>query len=593
MRTTNILFKLLVIIPLLFVLVTEYAPPVLALSGPQVKVLNENILYYNVEACSPAAQALVSSPSNTIDDQAAQQAAQQASTGSTKVGYGLYDSNGNLLASYNGTSANYGASITKSMLLVAYLKQVGSGTLSAQAKSELTNMIENSDNASANWVYSQLSNGPAAVKDVANSAGMSGFVFNDSSDPIYLLGQSQITANDFARFFAKINTYIPSSQRQFGLNLLANLSSADQNGLLQAGLPGTVYSKEGWKPEPAGTDGAPYVVNQAAQFTENGTTYGVGVTVSGTTDQSAGETIVKNVVSALAGSLGSNNSSPSSGSGSCCSSTTETGIATATSGSVSSGVGKGMSQSAQQKFQEIVVAAGNKFNVDPNFVASFYYTEMGRTGDSTNNADAASGTPVTGDGNWVEPAPPIGTGSPYVKNSVGYWPPYGLGDGSDGSFNTMAAYGQDGDGDGKIKPNDLADAAFTAANLLASDGAKVGANDAKLKSVAFLYNHTDTYAQSVMNTYNYLKSQGDQGVSGSVSSDCGSTPAAAPRIVPAPPATPRFFAKPNSIKASTICGVAGINHIVVSDKLVRKPASVANAASSSSTGNPGPVRDRL
>ncbi|HTB48526.1 MAG TPA: hypothetical protein VK712_00400, partial [Verrucomicrobiae bacterium] len=235
----------------------------------------------------------------TLNVQAAQQAAQEANTGNVKVGFALYDSTGNQLGKYNETSQNYGASITKSMLLVAYLKQVGSGSISSEAKSELTNMIENSDNASADWVYAHLNNGSSDVKAVASAAGMSGFHF-DTSDPVYVLGQSQITADDFAKFFSKIDTYMPSSQKDFGMNLLASLSSADQNGLLQAGLPGIVYSKEGWKPESSGL-GAPYVVNQAAQFASGGTTYGVAVTVGGTSDQSSGEAIVKNVVSALIG----------------------------------------------------------------------------------------------------------------------------------------------------------------------------------------------------------------------------------------------------------------------------------------------------
>jgi N-acetylmuramoyl-L-alanine amidase len=205
-------------------------------------------------------------------------------------------------------------------------------------------------------------------------------------------------------------------------------------------------------------------------------------------------------------------------SGGCCS-----GSGISANGSVSPQVGFGMSADAQEKFQQIVVAAGGKFDVDPNYVATFYYTEMGRTGDSTNNADAASGTPVTGDGKWVEPAPPEGQGDKYIQNSSGYWEPYGLGDGASGSFDTMAAYGKDGDGDGKIEPDNLADAAFTAANLLAQDGAKTGANQQKLHDVALLYNHAETYAQSVVNTYNYLTGKGGKDVSGSTGS-CDSAP---------------------------------------------------------------------
>ncbi len=256
-------------------------------------------------------QTVTSSNSNTdgtstantptgLDTNAAETAAQKASTNGTTVGYALYDAAGTNISSYNENAPNYGASITKAMLLVAYLKQIGGGTLSATAKTNLTAMIENSDNDAANWVYHQLSDPADAVAQVAKDAGMTSFNMN-TSDNIYILGQSTISASDFARLFAAINVLLPGAQQSFGLDLLSHLSSADQNGLLQSGLPGTVYSKEGWKPEPSGTRGAPYIVNQAAQFTLNGRTYGVAVTVGGTRDQASGEAIVKSVVSALIG----------------------------------------------------------------------------------------------------------------------------------------------------------------------------------------------------------------------------------------------------------------------------------------------------
>jgi hypothetical protein len=161
-------------------------------------------------------------------------------------------------------------------------------------------MIENSDNAASNWVYGQLSGGSGAVNKVASDAGMSGFKI-DTSDSTYVLGQSTITAGDFAKFFARIDTLLAGPQQSFGLGLLSHLSAADQTGLLQAGLPGTVYSKEGWKPESSGSRGAPYIVNQAAQFSLNGKAYGIAVTVGGTANQASGEAIVQSIAKALVG----------------------------------------------------------------------------------------------------------------------------------------------------------------------------------------------------------------------------------------------------------------------------------------------------
>jgi hypothetical protein len=241
---------------------------------------------------------LVSSESPSFNVSAAEKVAKGYSTGKTKVGLSLYNSNGTAIVNYNSTAANYGASITKSMILIAYLKQVGAGTLSATATTEMTSMIEISDNTSANWVYDHITNGPTAINAVAKSAGMTGFVFN-TSDPVYVLGQSKVTAKDFARFFANIDTKFSAAHKSFALEILSHTVKLDQNGLLKSGLPGTVYSKEGWKPENTGYEGAPYVVDQAAQFSEDGQKYGVAVTVAGTATETSGETIVQKVVSAL------------------------------------------------------------------------------------------------------------------------------------------------------------------------------------------------------------------------------------------------------------------------------------------------------
>src|ERR1035438_463246 len=95
-----------------------------ALSPAQQQVYSSGINYFDVSSCSGATSS--SSPSSssstfTPNNSAAQTIAQNASTGGTQVGYALYDSSGDQLANYNDTFENYGASITKSMILVAYL----------------------------------------------------------------------------------------------------------------------------------------------------------------------------------------------------------------------------------------------------------------------------------------------------------------------------------------------------------------------------------------------------------------------------------------------------------------------------------------
>jgi hypothetical protein len=157
-------------------------------------------------------------------------------------------------------------------------------------------MIEVSDNDAADWVYQHLSSPSEQVEEVASAAGMTGFHL-DLSDPVYVLGQSLVTAHDFARFFSGIQNLMPARYRSFGMGLLAHVEQ--RVGLLAAGLPGTVFSKEGWKPEDAGLLGAPYVVNQAAQFTCRGMRYGIAVTVGHAADEGSAEAVVQRIASSL------------------------------------------------------------------------------------------------------------------------------------------------------------------------------------------------------------------------------------------------------------------------------------------------------
>ncbi len=249
---------------------------------------------------NPAARS--SGSSAALHIQAAEQAAQDASGSGTHVGFAIFNSSGQELGAYNDAMENYGASITKSMLLVAYLRQVGSGQIGSTADELLTNMIEASDNQSADDVWGLLDNPAAQVQAVATDVGMTGFELNDTADSVYVLGQSMISARDFALFFSKIDQMLPAAQRGYGLNLLSHLDASDQVGLLQSGLPGIVYSKEGWKGEPTLTGDQPYVVNQAAQFQLDGTTYGVAVTVAQYGgSESANEEIIQRIGAALIG----------------------------------------------------------------------------------------------------------------------------------------------------------------------------------------------------------------------------------------------------------------------------------------------------
>lgn len=238
---------------------------------------------------------------------AAKQKAQSYDKGSATVGFAIYSSSGNMQDCYNCIVGNSGGSITKAMLLVAYLRQESSHSLSSAAQSNLKNMIENSDNNAANWVYNHLNHPVQQINSVASDAAMSDFKLVVHPTHPYVIGESTISAADFAYFFARLSLYLPDSHQAYAYSLLSHVASSEQKGLLDAGLPGTVYSKEGWTDLDKGYPGYPYIVNQAAQFTYKGQRYGIAVTVgkldkgSYASDEATGENIVKSITKALLG----------------------------------------------------------------------------------------------------------------------------------------------------------------------------------------------------------------------------------------------------------------------------------------------------
>ena len=212
-----------------------------------------------------------------------------------KVGYAIVTAGGQVLAQHDATMQVPGASITKAMLLVAYLDQLGRAPVPSAAAAHLQAMIEDSGNPDGSWVFAQV--GAAAVERVAAAAGMTGFAL-DTSDPLYTLGQSLITALDFARLFSRIDQLMPAKNRGYGMGLLENISAGDHWGILDAGI-GVTASKAGWKTEPDG-----HVVNQAGQLQLQGQAAGIAIVSEGESSQGAGETIMQTVASDLLAGAG-------------------------------------------------------------------------------------------------------------------------------------------------------------------------------------------------------------------------------------------------------------------------------------------------
>jgi Beta-lactamase enzyme family len=176
-----------------------------------------------------------------------------AGTRRGRVSFALVDDQGKL-HSHDGDEPYRSASVVKAMLLVAYLnrEEVRNEPLDAESRALLVPMIETSDNNAASRVHDIVGN--PGLAQVARWAGMTSF----ASAPGW--GNAQITAEDQARFFARVDGLVPDVHRRFARSLLSSVVPGQRWGV-PAALPSwvRVYFKGGWRPEEGG-----WIVHQAA-----------------------------------------------------------------------------------------------------------------------------------------------------------------------------------------------------------------------------------------------------------------------------------------------------------------------------------------
>jgi hypothetical protein len=134
------------------------------------------------------------------------------------------------------------ASITKAMLLAAYLRQpaVRSRALQPSDRNLLTPMIRWSSNEDASRVNHLL--GPGALERLARRAGMTSF----STLP-ECWSCSRITARDQSRFFLAVDRLLPRRHRAYGMGLLGRVVPRQRWGVALVAPKGwRLYFKGGW-----------------------------------------------------------------------------------------------------------------------------------------------------------------------------------------------------------------------------------------------------------------------------------------------------------------------------------------------------------
>jgi hypothetical protein len=133
------------------------------------------------------------------------------------------------------------ASVFKAMLLVTYLRQpsVRNRPLYAADRRLLAPMIRWSDNATATTIRNRV--GPRAIYRLARLAGMTRFRLR------YPWGLSEITARDQARFFFRIDHYVPRRHRAYARYLLASIVPSQRWGIAAVRPRGwRIFFKGGW-----------------------------------------------------------------------------------------------------------------------------------------------------------------------------------------------------------------------------------------------------------------------------------------------------------------------------------------------------------
>lgn len=173
-----------------------------------------------------------------------------ADTRAGRISFAVVDETGRLRGDHVDRVHN-SASVVKVMFMAALLRQpdVRHDALTATEKHLIGPMIKVSDNDAATAIYNRV--GEPALYRLAHDADMSHF----TTQPTW--GLSTITAKEQARFFYRLQSFIPKRHRGYAMHLLTQIT-----GLQRWGIP--PVAPDGWKLHfKGGWSGAPsWRVNQ-------------------------------------------------------------------------------------------------------------------------------------------------------------------------------------------------------------------------------------------------------------------------------------------------------------------------------------------
>jgi hypothetical protein len=176
------------------------------------------------------------------------------------------------------------ASLVKAMLLTSYLRGIGNRMPDGSERAILGPMITVSSNDAADTIYHRVLD-PALYR-LAKAAGMTSFSIAG------YWANAHFSAEDQARFFARIDRLIPRRSRAYAMRLLSSIVPYQRWGFSSfAGAAGfRTYFKGGWR-----STGLGQLVHEAALFERGKTRFSMAVLTDGNPSHEYGTETLRGV----------------------------------------------------------------------------------------------------------------------------------------------------------------------------------------------------------------------------------------------------------------------------------------------------------
>jgi D-alanyl-D-alanine dipeptidase len=182
------------------------------------------------------------------------------------------------------------ASVSKAMLLVAYLRQIGPRRPNAGERAALGPMITRSDNNLADAIYARV--GDAGLLRVARRARMRNVTVAGYWGSVFF------SAADQARFFSRLPSMVPRRSRPYARRLLSSIIPGQRWGFSRVSVRRgwRTFFKGGWRQTGSGS-----LVHEAARFERGGKHFSLAVLTDGNRSHSYGTATLRGVAERLFG----------------------------------------------------------------------------------------------------------------------------------------------------------------------------------------------------------------------------------------------------------------------------------------------------